>query len=152
MCVDYFRKMLAKIRWSSFASRQSSRPSVRQFWFRSGDHTKKVFSFFRFLYATPNNVAKVFLRHALVCFAIVCADTCSAADELIDQAVVRWITWNSFGESHDRFTKYCSGCSSRSNGCLGARSAIGASFRSKTASGVTGYMKGLRISLSGVEA
>lgn len=81
-------------------------PLVGQLWFRSGDHAKKVLGFFRFLYATANNVAKVFLRYALACFAIVGADACSATDELIDQAVVRWITWNPFGKPHDCFTKY----------------------------------------------
>ena len=64
---------------------------ISQLGFRSSDHAEEMFCFLCFLYAAANDVAKILFRNALVCFAIVRADARTAANQLIDQPIVRRI-------------------------------------------------------------
>src|ERR1035437_2639638 len=72
---------------------------------RGRDHPKKEFGLLRFLFASADYIAKVFLREAFICFAVICTDACPAADKLVDQPVVVRAARNLFQETDDIFSK-----------------------------------------------
>jgi len=73
--------------------------------FCNSDHPQKEFCFTCLLAASADAVFKIRLRYSVVCFAVICTDTCSGANHLVNEPVVDRIPRNLFGEENYGFTK-----------------------------------------------
>jgi hypothetical protein len=76
-----------------------------QFGFGNRNHSQKEFCFPCLFTTSPNPVFKIRLGNSIVCFAIICADTRSGTNNLVNQPVVDRIPWNLFCKENHGFAE-----------------------------------------------
>ena len=84
----HFLKMLAKIKVQFLRLTIKLSRFIGKFGFGGGDHAQEKFCLLGFLDTTTNDVFEIFPRYALIRLAIICANACSAASQLVDQPIV----------------------------------------------------------------
>src|SRR5205823_12822333 len=62
----------------------------------SSDQAEKISSLFRFFNATADRAAELLFGHALVCFAVICANACAAFNQLVNQSIVGGVVRHCF--------------------------------------------------------
>src|SRR5207245_8562580 len=73
--------------------------------FRSHDHPEEELGFFRLLDTATYWMPKVFLGNTFICLTIIRSDACPAADQLIDEPIIRRSAGNHFRESNDSLSE-----------------------------------------------
>lgn len=69
------------------------------------EHAEEELGFLGLFDATADRVMEVLLGNALIRLAVVSTDAGSSPDELVYQAVVRWVARDPLGESHHLLTE-----------------------------------------------